>query len=271
MVDPLCSTFYKQWLNFFLTGRTEKNKPAGSFSSWTWTGDLQLKWVPITQNHSLTGYCGLCSLYLATSSLFPCLCQRLVLFSTDVFLQQFHFKSVKSLFSSSVWTFALLFPPLLTIETNYLPPCLSCLRRPNQACASWCLCWTFQKDAERNAGVSRWSTLQRRLWIKQFAQIFKAMVELRFVKVETTMERKKKMNNAGFPHQSANYAPIQKLFLLLCHKIRTFDSAPPRSSNEWILHNPLFYTHLFFILPKLLPSLLWHLFKPAVIRLSSKF
>lgn len=97
-------------------------------------------------------------------------------------------------------------------------------------------------------------TLQRRLWIKQFAQIFKAMVQLRFVKVEAAMEGKK-MNNGGFPHQSAKYAPIQKLFLLPNHKNRTFDFAPPETGYECILHNHLFSTHLFFIRPKLMPLL----------------
>lgn len=80
------------------------------------------------------------------------------------------------------------------------------------------------------------------------------------------------MNNGGFPHQSANYAPIQKLFLLLYHKIRTFDFAPPKSSNEGfskIIYFPLIYFSscpnyclLYFCL---------FFFKPAVICLCSKF
>lgn len=52
------------------------------------------------------------------------------------------------------------------------------------------------------------------------------------------------MNNGGFPHQSANYAPIQKLFLPLYHKIRTFDFAPPKElGNEFstIIYFPLIY------------------------------
>lgn len=75
------------------------------------------------------------------------------------------------------------------------------------------------------------------------------------------------MNNGGFPHRSAKYAPIQKLFLLPYHRSRAFDFAPPETGYECILHNHLFSTHLFFIMPKLLPLL------PllcAVIRLSSK-
>lgn len=61
---------------------------------------------------------------------------------------------------------------------------------------------------------------------------FKAMVELTFVKVKTVTERKKKMNNGGFPRQSVKYAPIQKLFLLLYHQIRTFDFAPTETGYE---------------------------------------
>lgn len=71
------------------------------------------------------------------------------------------------------------------------------------------------------------------------------MVELRFVKVERVMERKK-MNNGGFPHRSAKYAPIQKLFLLPYHKYRIFDFTLPENCCECIFHNHLFSTIIYF-------------------------
>lgn len=75
------------------------------------------------------------------------------------------------------------------------------------------------------------------------------------------------MNNGGFPHRSAKYAPIQKLFLLPYHKSRTFDFAPPETGYECILHNHLFSTLIF----SSCPNYFYPCFSiSAVIRLYSK-
>lgn len=96
-----------------------------------------------------------------------------------------------------------------------------------QAGASWYLCATFQKDEARNGGVSSRRTLQRSLWIKQFAKILKAMVELRFVKVETAMERKKRWIMEDFPTN-----------LRIMHQFRNFSRFSATRSEPLTLHLP---------------------------------
>lgn len=86
--------------------------------------------------------------------------------------------------------------------------------------ASVSLYWSKKKKERKAnrtrcsiAGVCIWRTLQRRLWIKQFAQIFKAAAELKFLKVETAIEKNELWNDFFLPpHTSAKIHTSSETF-----------------------------------------------------------
>lgn len=121
-----------------------------------------------------------------------------------------------------------------------------------------CLCIDQKKKRKTNrrrcsiAWVCIWRPLQRRLWIKQFAQIFKAAVELKFLKVETAIEKKWIMESFFFscPHICKNTTQFRNIFC-------TFITFSHRTGSLifflllWLgmnvlFHNLLFSYHLFF-------------------------